>query len=79
MNKFYNMRKIKEKKKEQPPYYIDIIIVEEIINPKLSKIFLYEKYTNSYEIFSVRLQISYPDTKFMYHLFFVNLMDMYTQ
>ena len=70
------MRKIKERNNEQPSY---LHIVEEIINPKLSKILLCAKYTNLYEIFSTRLQISYPDIKIIYYLFFIHLIDMYTQ
>ena len=68
------MRKIKEK---NPLIYRHKHC--RIINPKLSKIFLYEKYTNSYEIFSIRLQISYPDIKTIYYFIFIDLMDMYTQ
>ena len=37
--------------------FTDIVILEEINNFRLSKIFLYEKYTNSDQIFSRRLQI----------------------
>ena len=37
--------------------FTDIVILEEINNFRLSKIFLYEKYTNSDQIFSRHLQI----------------------
>ena len=40
-----------------------------IINPKHSKTILYEKNTNSDEIYSIRLQISYPDVKSTYYFF----------
>ena len=54
-----------------------MIIAKEIINPELSKIFLYKKYVNLEEIFSIRLQISYPHFKTTYYLLFINLMNMY--
>ena len=53
-----------------------MIVAEEVINPRLSKMSLNEKYTNSLEIFSTRLQISYPDIKIIYYLFFTNLIDI---
>ena len=52
--------------------FTDVINVEEIIIARLSKISLYEKCTNSNEIFPLRLQISYPCVKTTYYLFFIN-------
>ena len=45
------MREIKKKKEKKTLSFTDIIIVEKIINPRLSEILLHEKYTNSNEIF----------------------------
>ena len=50
-----------------------------IINPKHSETFLYEKYANSDEIYSIRLQISYPDVKPTYYLFLTKLICTFTQ
>ena len=56
-----------EKRKKNNPFTTDIIIVEKIMNPGLSKIFLYEKCANSDEILSMYLQISYPNVKTIYY------------
>ena len=48
--------------------FADIIIVEQIINPNLSEIFLHEKYTNSYEIFH-KLIIQISKVYIIYFLF----------
>ena len=68
------MREIKKKKEKKTLSFTDIIIVEKIINPRLSEILLHEKYTNSNEIFYANklvIQISK-----LYRLFFINVYTM---